>query len=58
MFDKIWKNIKDFFKNITVEPVYLFFSMSFGLYGIVSSELYIQKVCKVLKLLKHKNVCI
>ena len=41
------KLIKEFFRNITVEPIYLTFSMSFGLYAIVSSELYIQKVCKV-----------
>ena len=44
---KLWDLIKDFFLNITVEPIYLTFSMSFGLYAIVSSELYIQKVCKV-----------
>ena len=37
----------NFFKNITVEPAYLMFAISQGLYIIVASELYISKVCKV-----------
>lgn len=33
--------------NITVEPCCFLFALSYGLFGIVSSELYIQKVCRV-----------
>lgn len=34
-------------RSITVEPAYLAFAISQGLYVIVASELYISKVCKV-----------
>ena len=44
---KVWKTVKEFFMTITVEPAYLIFAISQGLYLIVSSELYISKVCKV-----------
>lgn len=40
-------HVKSFFQNITVEPAYLIFAISQGLYMIVASELYITKVCKV-----------
>lgn len=47
MCSKVGTVIRDFFKSITVEPAYLTFAISQGLYIIVASELYISKVCKV-----------
>lgn len=44
---KIWNYLKKVVSNITVEPVVFLTCMGVGLYMIVSSELYIQKVCKV-----------
>ena len=44
---RLWHNIKNVFLNITIEPAFLLFAISQGLYLIVASELYIQKVCKV-----------
>ena len=43
----VWSQIRLFFVSITIEPAYLIFAISQGLYIIVSSELYISKVCKV-----------
>ena len=37
-------NILAVIREISVEPAYLGMALSWGLYGIVSSELYIQKV--------------
>ena len=34
-------------KNITIEPVYLLFVLNYGIFGIVSQDLYIEKVCRV-----------
>ena len=34
-------------KNITIEPVYLLFTLNYGIFGIVSQDLYIEKVCRV-----------
>ena len=39
-----WNNVCAFFGAITVEPAYLIFAISQGLYLIVSAELYISKV--------------
>ncbi|TRY71632.1 hypothetical protein TCAL_14873 [Tigriopus californicus] len=49
-------HVKSFFQNITVEPAYLIFAISQGLYMIVASELYITKVCKV-NLAFSEDVC-
>ena len=45
--NSLWQSIVTFFKTISVEPAYLVFAISQGLYIIVASELYITKVCKV-----------
>ena len=42
-----YKKIKYVIKNITIEPVFFIFAMCFGFYMIASSQLYIDKVCKV-----------
>ena len=42
-----WRWTVTLFKTISVEPAYLIFAISQGLYLIVSAELYIDKVCKV-----------
>ena len=34
-------------RNITIEPIFFLFSLCLGFYIIVSSELYISKVCNV-----------
>lgn len=41
------QKVKDFFKNITIEPLFLLFSLCIGFFAIAASTLYIQKVCKV-----------
>ena len=39
--------VKQLWSQITIEPVFLLFSLNFGFYIFVSKDLYIQKVCKV-----------
>ena len=41
------EKIKYILRNITIEPVFFIFAMCFGFYIIASSQLYIDKVCKV-----------
>lgn len=41
------ERFKSTYSLITVEPAVLLLTISYGLYMIVSSELYISKVCKV-----------
>ena len=36
-------------REISVEPCYLGYALSYGLYGIIASELYISKVREVVK---------
>lgn len=43
----ILKNLKEFWANITVEPVLLLFALCQGLYMIVAQSLYVSKVCNV-----------
>ena len=38
------RNVHAIIREISVEPAYLGFALSWGLYAIVSSELYISKV--------------
>ena len=41
-------NLKSFIKdNITLEPLCFLYALTYGIIGIVSSELVIQKVCLV-----------
>ena len=40
------RNVHAIIREISVEPAYLGFALSWGLYAIVSSELYISKVRK------------
>jgi hypothetical protein len=39
--------MKDLVTSINVEPVYLMFWVSLGMYYIPSQELYVQKACRV-----------
>ena len=39
--------VKSFFSQITIEPIFFLFSLNFGLYIVVAKNLYIEKVCKV-----------
>ncbi len=41
------RSFKSFLANISVEPCYLFYTLTVGLGMIVTQELYIQKVCQV-----------
>ena len=41
---RFFTNVIAIIREISVEPAYLGMALSWGLYGIVSSELYIQKV--------------
>ena len=41
---KFSNNVLAIIREISVEPAYLGFALSWGLYAIVSSELYISKV--------------
>ena len=34
-------------RNITIEPVFLLFMLNYGVFGMVASTLYIDKVCRV-----------
>ena len=40
-------NVRNFLSLITIEPVFLLFSLNFGFYIVVAKDLYLQKVCKV-----------
>ena len=46
-FACIKNRLIDIWKNITIEPVYLLFTFNYGIFGIVSQDLYIEKVCRV-----------
>ena len=41
---RFFNNVLAIIREISVEPAYLGMALSWGLYGIVSSELYIDKV--------------
>ena len=41
---RFYNNVLAIIREISVEPAYLGMALSWGLYGIVTSELYIQKV--------------
>ena len=41
---RFYNNVLAIIREISVEPAYLGMALSWGLYGIVSSELYISKV--------------
>ena len=43
MSGRCMKRTKRFFGAITIEPVYLLFTLSHGLYTLVAQELYIMK---------------
>ncbi len=43
IFQKTWAEIKDFFWNITIEPVFLFFALAVGFYAVVAKNLYVDK---------------
>ena len=40
-------NIRNLLSLITIEPIFLLFSLNFGFYIVVAKDLYLQKVCKV-----------
>ena len=41
------ENIRNVFKNVSLEPVYFLFMAAMGMIAFTSQELYLMKACKV-----------
>ena len=46
-WERLFVNVKRFFKSITIEPVVFFYSLGFSITIIVSPNLYFEKTCLV-----------
>ena len=47
VIDKLWNTFKKLIGSITVEPVIFFYAIGFGVTTIITSSLYMEKICKV-----------
>ena len=45
--NRLFSHALGIIRQISVEPCYLGYALSYGLYSIIVSEIYISKVCKV-----------
>ena len=53
---KMFEHLKYIWKNITLEPVALLFSLNFGFIAVAGNQLYVDKMCQV-NLNYTKEIC-